>query len=87
MDGNAAVAQWGVLSHHRFGLPLHQISSLQLKQSPLDRVLGVGTIELRARDRQGVERSLVMEDLPRPQQTYDDLLQLVADAARRRLTP
>jgi len=58
MDTNAAVVQWGLLSHHRFGVPLRHIVTLELKQSPIDRVLGVGTVELLARDHDGVERRL-----------------------------
>jgi len=84
MDTNAAVVQWGLLSHHRFGVPLRHIVTLELKQSPIDRVLGVGTVELCARDHDGVERRLVMEDLPRPRQTYDELIHRMSRATRER---
>ncbi|GAC1402080.1 MAG: hypothetical protein NVSMB52_15960 [Chloroflexota bacterium] len=73
MDGNAAVVHWGLLTHRRFGVPLRHITTLELKQSPLERLLGVGTIELCARDEHGMERRVVMEDLRRPRQTYDTL--------------
>jgi membrane protein YdbS with pleckstrin-like domain/predicted Ser/Thr protein kinase len=86
MDANAAVVQWGLIGHHRFGVPLRQIVSLELKQSPIDRVLGVGTVELTARDQHGNERRLVMEDLPEPRETYDELLHLLSRAARDRLS-
>jgi serine/threonine protein kinase len=84
MDSNAAVVQWGLLSHHRFGVPLRHIVTLELKQSPIDRVLGIGTVELCARDHDGVERRLVMEDLPRPRQAYDELIHLVSRASKER---
>jgi membrane protein YdbS with pleckstrin-like domain len=84
MDTNAAVVQWGILSHHRFGVPLRHIVTLELKQSPIDRVLGVGTVELCARDHDRVERRLVMEDVPRPRQAYEELIHLVSRATRER---
>ena len=84
MDGNAAVMQWGLMSHHRFGVPVRSITTLELKQSPIDRVLGVGTVELCARDQHGKERRLIMEDLPHPRETYDHLMHLVGKATRVR---
>jgi len=84
MDGNAAVIKWGLLGHHRFGVPVRYITTLELKQSPVDRLLGVGTVELCARDQFGTERRLVMEDLPRPRQTYEELVHLVGQAMRTR---
>lgn len=84
MDGDAAVVQWGLLSHHRFGVPIRNITTLELKQSPFDRVIGVGTVELCARDEHGRERRVVMEDIPHPRQTYEDLMRLVGRAARER---
>jgi len=80
MNGDSAIVQWGWLSHHRFGIPLRQIATLELKQSPLDRVLGVGTVELYARDAQGQERRLVMQDVPHPREAYEDLMQLLSRA-------
>jgi uncharacterized membrane protein YdbT with pleckstrin-like domain len=82
MDANAAVVQWGLFGHRRLGVPLRQVVTLELTQSPLERVLGVGTIELCARDQQGREQHLVMEDLPHPRQTYDDVLHLLQAPAR-----
>jgi hypothetical protein len=82
MDGDAAVVQWGLIGHHRFGVPVRYITTLELKQSPIDRLLGVGTVEVCARDQHGVERRLVMEDLPRPSETYDDLVRFVGRATR-----
>src|SRR5207248_2955067 len=61
LDGNAAIVQWGLLAHHRYGVPLRSISALELKQSPIDRVLDVGTIEMAARDTHGKEQRVVME--------------------------
>jgi eukaryotic-like serine/threonine-protein kinase len=84
VNGDVAVVQWGILGHHRFGLPMHGVATLQLKQSPIDRVLGIGTIELCARDEHGQERQLVMEDLPRPRKTYDELMRLIGRSARAR---
>ena len=84
MDGDAAVVQWGLLSHHRFGVPVRNITTLELKQSPLDRVMGVGTVELCARDQHGRERRVMMEDLPRPRQTYEELMRHLGRAARER---
>jgi membrane protein YdbS with pleckstrin-like domain/predicted Ser/Thr protein kinase len=84
MDGDAAVVQWGLLSHHRFGVPVGHITTLELKQSPLDRVLGVGTVELCARDQHGRERRVVMEDLAQPRQTYEQLTRYLGRSARRR---
>lgn len=77
LDGNAAVVQWGLLGHHRFGVPLRTISALELKQSPVDRILGLGTIHMTARDAQGQEQRLVMEDLAQPRQTYDELVRML----------
>ncbi|HEX6508466.1 MAG TPA: protein kinase [Chloroflexota bacterium] len=84
MDANAAVVQWGLLGHHRFGVPIRNITTLELKQSPIDRLLGVGTVELCARDQHGRERRVIMEDLPHPRQTYDDLMQHLGRTARAR---
>jgi membrane protein YdbS with pleckstrin-like domain/predicted Ser/Thr protein kinase len=84
MDDDAAVVQWGLFSHHRFGVPIRHITTLELKQSPLDRVMGVGTVELCARDQHGRERRVVMEDLPHPRQTYEDLMRHLGRAARER---
>lgn len=85
MDANAAVVQWGLVGHHRFGVPLRQIVALELKQSLVDRVLHVGTVELCARDQHGTERRLVMVDLPNPRGTYEELLQMLSRAARHRM--
>lgn len=82
MDGNAAVLQWGVLSHHRFGVPVRYITTLELKQSLIDRLLGVGTVELCARDQHGKERRLVLEDLPHPRESYDDLMHFLGRTLR-----
>jgi eukaryotic-like serine/threonine-protein kinase len=84
MDSDAAVVQWGLLSHHRFGVPIRHITTLELKQSPLDRVIGVGTVELCARDQHGRERRVVMEDLPHPRQTYEELMRHLGRSARDR---
>lgn len=84
MDGDAAVVQWGLLSHHRFGVPIRNITTLELKQSPLDRIIGVGTVELCARDPHGRERRVVMEDLPHPRQTYEELMRHLGRSARER---
>jgi serine/threonine protein kinase len=84
LDGNAAVVQWGLLGHHRYGVPLRSISALELKQSPVDRLLGLGTIEMRARDAQGREQRLIMEDVSQPRQTYDELVRMLG---RHRAAP
>ncbi len=84
MDADAAVVQWGLFSHHRFGVPIRHITTLELKQSPIDRVMGVGTVELCARDQHGRERRVVMEDLPHPRETYEDLMRHLGRAARER---
>lgn len=75
MDGSSAVVRWGVLGHHRFGVPIHQIATIELKQSPFDRVLGLGTVELCTRDPHGVERRLILEDLAHPRDAYEELMQ------------
>lgn len=80
MDGNAAILQWGLLSHHRFGVPVRYITTLELKQSMIDRLLGVGTVELCARDQHGKERRLVLEDLPHPRESYEDLMRFLGRA-------
>jgi len=87
MDGNAAVMQWGLFGHHRFGVPVRYITTLELKQSPIDRLLGVGTLELSARDHLGRERRLIMEDLPNPRETYEELTRSVGRALRPRPQP
>ncbi|MGH2442474.1 MAG: protein kinase domain-containing protein [Chloroflexota bacterium] len=87
MDGNAAVLQWGLLSHRRFGVPVRSITTLELKQSMIDRSLGVGTVELCARDQHGKERRLILEDLPHPRETYDDLMQFLGRAIRTYVAP
>jgi len=84
MDGDAAVVQLGLFSHHRFGVPIRHITTLELKQSPIDRVMGVGTVELCARDQHGRERRVVMEDLPHPRETYEDLMRHLGRASRER---
>jgi serine/threonine protein kinase len=86
MDANAAVLQWGLLTHHRFGVPIRYITTLELKQSPIDRIFGLGTIELCARDQHGNERSLVLEDLPHPRQTYEELMHFLGRTLRRAAT-
>jgi membrane protein YdbS with pleckstrin-like domain/predicted Ser/Thr protein kinase len=82
MDGNAAVVQWGLLGHHRFGVPVRYISTVELKQSPIDRLLGVGTVELCARDSLGEERRLTMQDLAHPRETYEELMRMLGRAGR-----
>jgi uncharacterized membrane protein YdbT with pleckstrin-like domain len=82
LDGNAAVVQWGVLSHRRLGVALRHVATVELKQSPIDRLLGVGTVELLARDRHGAERRLILEDLPAPGKRYDEIMQLLGQAVR-----
>jgi serine/threonine protein kinase len=84
MDGNAAVLQWGLLSHHRFGVPVRYITTLELKQSLIDRLLGVGTVELCARDQHGKERRLILEDLPHPRESYDELMRFLGRTVRSR---
>ncbi|GAC1465513.1 MAG: hypothetical protein NVS2B16_16080 [Chloroflexota bacterium] len=83
MDGDAAVVQWGLFGHRRFGVPLRQVATLELRQSLIDRILRVGTVELYAKDQQGEEHRLVMEDLPHPRQTYEELMRLLGRAARQ----
>lgn len=83
VNGEAAVVRWGVLSHHRLGLPLHGVTTVQLKQNVLDRLLGIGTVEMIARTLDGQERRLVMEDMPHPRDTYDTLMKLVAQSVRQ----
>ncbi len=84
MNDDAAVVQWGLVGHRRFGVPLRQVATLELRQSLIDRALGVGTVELCARDSAGEERRLVMEDLPRPRQTYQDLLRMLGRSMHTR---
>jgi serine/threonine protein kinase len=83
MDGNAAVLQWGLFTHHRFGVPVRSITTLELQQSVIDRVLGVGTVQLGARDQHGTERRLVLEDLPRPKESYEELLRFLGRTLRQ----
>lgn len=83
MDGNAAVVHWGLFGHHRFGVPVRYITTLELKQSPIDRVLRIGTVELTARDQHGRERHVVLEDLAHPRQTYEALMEHLAQTSRR----
>jgi len=83
MDGNAAVLQWGLLTHHRFGVPVRSITTLELQQSPIDRILRVGTIQLSARDQHGTERRLVLEDLPHPRESYEELLRFLGRTLRQ----
>jgi serine/threonine protein kinase len=85
MDGNAAVVQWGIIGHHRFGVPLRFITTVELKQSLVDRLLGVGTVEVCARDQHGIERRLIMEDLPHPGRTYEELMRFIGRATRGQL--
>jgi membrane protein YdbS with pleckstrin-like domain len=82
LDGNAAIVQWGLLAHHRFGVPLRTVASVELKQTPFDRVLGLGTIEMAARDTQGREQRVMMEDIESPRETYDALLSLIGKSLR-----
>lgn len=82
LDRDAAVIQWGVISHHRLGVPIRTVVSLELKQSVIDRLLGVGTVDLCARDEQGSVRHLIMEDVPHPKKQYEALLRLLSWAAR-----
>jgi membrane protein YdbS with pleckstrin-like domain len=84
LDGNAAIVQWGLLSHRRYGVPLRTVASLELKQTPLDRVLGLGTIEMAARDAQGKEQRVVMEDVANPRETYDQLVRLIGRSLQSR---
>jgi hypothetical protein len=63
-------------------VPLHHVVTLRLRQSAIDRLLGVGTIELLQRLPDGREQSLLMEDVPHPKQTYDELVHTAARAGR-----
>ncbi|HZU11477.1 MAG TPA: protein kinase [Chloroflexota bacterium] len=82
LDGDAAIVQWGLISHRRQGVPLRSVALVELKQSALDRLLGIGTIELHARDDEGMERTIVMEDVEHPREAYQDLLRRVARRLR-----
>jgi serine/threonine protein kinase len=83
MDGNAAVVHWGLVGHHRFGVPVRFITTLELKQSLLERVLGIGTVEMTARDQHGEERKMVLEDLAHPRQVYEELMEHLGKTSRR----
>jgi serine/threonine-protein kinase len=74
MDANAAVVHWGLVGHHRFGVPVRFVTAIELKQSPIDRVLGVGTLQMTARDQHGEERQIVLVDVARPRDRYEDLV-------------
>jgi uncharacterized membrane protein YdbT with pleckstrin-like domain len=82
MDHDAAIVQWGLIGHRRYGIPLSHIATLKLKQSPIDRVLGVGTVELIGRDQLGKEQVMVMEDLLHPRETYEEIMRLMARASQ-----
>lgn len=84
LDGNAAIVQWGLLGHRRYGVPLRTVAALELKQTPLDRILGLGTIEMAARDAQGKEQRVVMEDVANPRETYDQLVRLIGRSLQGR---
>ncbi len=83
MDGNAAVVHWGLVGHHRFGVPVRFITTLELKQSLLERMLGVGTVEMTARDQHGEERKMILEDLAHPRQVYEELMEHLGQTSRR----
>jgi tRNA A-37 threonylcarbamoyl transferase component Bud32/membrane protein YdbS with pleckstrin-like domain len=74
MDSNAAVVHWGLVGHHRFGVPVRFVTAIELKQSPIDRVLGVGTLQMTARDQHGEERQIVLVDVAHPRDRYEELV-------------
>jgi hypothetical protein len=43
----------------------------------------VGTIQLSARDQHGTERRLVLEDLPHPRESYEELLRFLGRTLRQ----
>jgi tRNA A-37 threonylcarbamoyl transferase component Bud32/membrane protein YdbS with pleckstrin-like domain len=84
MDNNAAVVQWGLIGHHRFGVPIRFITTLELKQSAIDRILGVGMVQMTARDQHGEERQIILEDLAHPRDVYEELMEQLSRVSRPR---
>jgi len=46
-------------------------------------MLGVGTVEMTARDQHGEERKMILEDLAHPRQVYEELMEHLGQTSRR----
>lgn len=69
----------GIFSKDRMGLALSHVRSIRVQQSFLNRILGVGTIELYTA---GDEPEFVAGELPDPHQIRDAIRRAQENAAR-----
>lgn len=76
LTGERVLLQRGVLSRDRRDLPLHRIDQHTLRQSPLGRLLGYGTLRI---DAVG-EEPAVLAAVPRPARVQTTLYELVEHA-------
>lgn len=63
-------------------LDLGRVKHVDMKQTFMERVLNVGTIEVYSGDRE--EPMLLIEDIPNPRPVYEKLRDAVIDLSRRR---
>src|SRR5207247_7933283 len=72
----------GILVKKVDALDLGRVKHVDMKQSFLERVLNVGTIEVYSGDLN--EPELLIEDIPNPRPVYEKLRDAVIDLSRRR---
>jgi len=85
IDEHAVTVETGLLSHHRDAVPLSAVVNLQLHQSPVSRLLNLGTIVLTTTQSPGHEPvSLRLRDVSHASRTYDTVIRRIGGASRLR---
>jgi tRNA A-37 threonylcarbamoyl transferase component Bud32/membrane protein YdbS with pleckstrin-like domain len=84
VDRYTVSVETGILGRQRDAIPLGAIASLRLHQSPLARILGVGTIELLTMQGPGGRISITLHDVAHATTIYDLLVQRISTTLRRR---
>ncbi len=85
LDEHAVTIETGLISHHRDAIPLSAIVNLQLHQSPIARVLNLGTIVLTTMQIPGRgPASLRLRDVAHASNIYDTIIRRIGGASRTR---
>ena len=78
MTQHALLYERGILSKERLALSLRHVRSVQVSQGFINRILGVGTIEIKTA---GDEPEFTVDDLPDPHQVREAISRAQAMAA------
>jgi membrane protein YdbS with pleckstrin-like domain len=84
IDEHAVTIESGIVSHHRDAIPLPAIVNLQLHQSPLSRLLNLGTIVLTTVQVPGHgPATLELHDVAHASRVYDAVIRSVGAGGHR----